>query len=287
MNPHFAALGDVWKHLVLAELLRLHPPKHYWETHAGSASYPLTGSNTRNHGAVRFLAEAPSDPDLRNTAYLDVLRSMPDSYPGSPLLAISLLGNRADYVLCDLDPQSVASLRHATGDLHALVMQADGMATLKALAEREDVEPENVIVHIDPFEALERHAPAAPNAIELGGWLVNRGFRLVYWYGYDSVSERGWALRELRRLAPGKRFWCGDVLLPAQFVFPERHGAWGCGVVVGNSDRDHEVVLGRLGAGLERISMADVAERNNPEALRFSELQPGVLGAATPTEKSN
>lgn len=153
MNQHFANLGDVWKHLVLAELLRLHPPKHYWETHAGSVSYSLTESATRNHGAVRFLAQAPSDSDLRNTTYLNVLRSMPGSYPGSPLLAISILGNRANYVLCDLDPQSVASLRHATGDLHASVMQADGMVTLKALAERENVEPEHVMVHIDPFRA--------------------------------------------------------------------------------------------------------------------------------------
>jgi 23S rRNA A2030 N6-methylase RlmJ len=108
---------------------------------------------------------------------------MPGSYPGSPLIAISILGNQADYVLCDLDPQSVASLRHTTGDLHALVMQADGMSTLKALAERQDFEPEHVIVHIDPFEPLERIAPVAPNAIELRGcWrTVGSGFLVAAW----------------------------------------------------------------------------------------------------------
>jgi len=35
MNNHFAELGDVWKHLPLAEILRINPPRQYWETHAG------------------------------------------------------------------------------------------------------------------------------------------------------------------------------------------------------------------------------------------------------------
>ena len=44
MNTHFAELGDVWKHLPLAEILRINLPRQYWETHAGSASYALTES---------------------------------------------------------------------------------------------------------------------------------------------------------------------------------------------------------------------------------------------------
>jgi len=63
-NRHFAELGDVWKHLPLAEVLRLNPPQSYWETHAGSLCYPLTASPTRVHGALRFLKRAPLDPDL-------------------------------------------------------------------------------------------------------------------------------------------------------------------------------------------------------------------------------
>src|SRR5439155_10410780 len=32
MNNYFAELGDVWKHLPLADILRITPPRHYWET---------------------------------------------------------------------------------------------------------------------------------------------------------------------------------------------------------------------------------------------------------------
>jgi hypothetical protein len=68
MNNHFAELGDVWKHLPLAEILRVNPPRVYWETHAGSASYVLTESPSRLHGALRFLSLAPEDPDLEGCA---------------------------------------------------------------------------------------------------------------------------------------------------------------------------------------------------------------------------
>ena len=106
MNNHFAKLGDVWKHLPLAEILRVDPPRAYWETHAGSASYPLTESPSRLHGALRFLSLAPYDPDLRICAYLAALRHEPGVYPGSATLAMWSLGARASYLFCDVDPRS-------------------------------------------------------------------------------------------------------------------------------------------------------------------------------------
>src|SRR5947199_14984 len=105
MNHHFAELGDVWKHLPLAEVLRVNPPRLYWETHAGSASYRLTESPSRLHGALRFLALAPDDPALEGCAYLKALMDMPGLYPGSATLAMRALGTSATYVLCDVDPE--------------------------------------------------------------------------------------------------------------------------------------------------------------------------------------
>ena len=86
MNHHFGELGDVWKHLPLAEILRLNRPRHYWETHAGSASYPLTETAARRHGVFRVLEHAAGDPELQGCAYLQILQDLPDIYPGSPLL---------------------------------------------------------------------------------------------------------------------------------------------------------------------------------------------------------
>jgi 23S rRNA A2030 N6-methylase RlmJ len=63
MNRHFAELGDVWKHLPLAEILHMDPPRVYWETHAGSASYPLTESPSRLHG---LFGSCPSLHTIQN-----------------------------------------------------------------------------------------------------------------------------------------------------------------------------------------------------------------------------
>jgi hypothetical protein len=48
------------------------------------------------------------------------------------------------------------------------------------------------------------------------------------------VPQRGWALAEISRLAPGVPLWCGNILIPSPFVYPGREGAWGCGVVLAN-----------------------------------------------------
>jgi len=120
MNNHFAELGDVWKHLPLAEILRINPPRQYWETHAGSAAYAMTESPSRLHGALRFLSCAPCDPDLRDCAYLRALRSSPGVYPSSPALALQALRQSAIYLFCDVDPESAASLRTATASRHEL-----------------------------------------------------------------------------------------------------------------------------------------------------------------------
>ena len=52
-NVHYARIGDVWKHLSLAEVLRIGCPRRYWESHAGSSSYPLTRSPERDYAGRR------------------------------------------------------------------------------------------------------------------------------------------------------------------------------------------------------------------------------------------
>ena len=54
-NVHYAKLGDVWKHLPLAEVLRIEAPRRYLESHAGSSSYPLSPSAERDYGVLYFV----------------------------------------------------------------------------------------------------------------------------------------------------------------------------------------------------------------------------------------
>ena len=117
-NHHFGEIGDVWKHLPLAEILALERPHRYWESHAGSALYPLTRSWQREYGIYYFLDHASASPLLASSRYRAVVASLPttdgypSAYPGSAMLALLELGRAADeYVLCDLDHESIVSLR--------------------------------------------------------------------------------------------------------------------------------------------------------------------------------
>jgi hypothetical protein len=269
MNHHFATMGDVWKHLPLAEILRLHPPRHYWETHAGSASYPLTESPPRQHGALRFLACAPDEPALRNCAYLEALHAMPGLYPGSPALATRALGGDAGYLFCDIDPESAASLRTAVAGLEARVVEADGVSAISLEAQGGRVDPASVLVLIDPFDPHERWTPGSRTPLELAGWLAGAGYRVLFWYCYDSVERRGWARDAIAGLAPTVELWCGDILMPIQYTYPDRSGAWGCGIVLANATSAEVDACQRLGHALQRMSAGDPIQGNDPALLTF------------------
>ena len=180
------------------------------------------------------------------------------------------LGKKASYLLCDLDPESAEDLRRAGGNLSTRVVETDGVETIRHEAEGARVNPSDVLVHIDPYEPHERLTRNGMTPIELAGWLASAGFRVFYWYGYDSTAERGWARREISRLAPRVELWCGDVRLPSPFVYPGLSGAWGCGIVLANMAPAEKETCARLGRALERVSADDVLANNEPERLTFA-----------------
>src|SRR5215468_68550 len=58
-NKNFGNIGDVWKHVVLAEVLERERPACYAETHAGSGAYAVVHSGGREYSFVHFLEVAP------------------------------------------------------------------------------------------------------------------------------------------------------------------------------------------------------------------------------------
>lgn len=269
MNHHFGEFGDVWKHLPLAEILQHNPPRHYWETHAGSASYPLTQTPARRHGVLNFLKHAPADPDLQHSVYLQALRDMPCIYPGSPLLATRALGSRSSYIFCDIDPESAASLRAEVSHLDARIIENDGVSAIAGEFQRAQLAPSDVLVLIDPFLPNERFTPGSQTPLELAASLAAGGYRIIFWYAYFTLAERGWARDAIAGLAPGVDLWCGDTIMPISFTYPDRSGLFGCGIVLANATLAEQNTCRRLGQALERIAATDVVEGNNPSQVTF------------------
>ena len=215
-NRHFGNIGDVWKHVVLAEVLEREPPAWYAETHAGSGAYAVVHSGGREYGFLHFLEVAPRFPVLARSPYCAIASSYVESdrrlYPGSALLAMTVLGDTTSYLLCDLDRDSVIDLRRWSRelDLHNCeVVEADGMAAVAARLDSETHRPG--LVHIDPFDRDAR-APGSYSALQLAARVADSGTGLVYWYGYDEPGEQAWAHKKLATLTRAP-LWCGDVLV--------------------------------------------------------------------------
>ena len=214
-NRHFGKLSDVWKHAALAEVLEREPPRRYAETHAGSGAYPIVSDGERQFGILRFLEVAAGSEVLARSRYSAVAASWLNGhglYPGSALLAMTMLGDGSSYLLCDLDPGSAADLRRWARELslhRCEVAQADGMAAVAAWLDRQAGEPG--LVHIDPFDPDAR-GPGGYSAFDLAARVASSGTPLVYWYGYDQSGEQAWAYTRLtaQTRAP---LWCGDVMV--------------------------------------------------------------------------
>lgn len=141
---HAGNFADVVKHSVLALLLKsLHlkdTPFCYLDTHAGAGRYDLAGEAAQKTGeyrdGIQRLWHNSPPPELVD--YLTAVRAMNADgtlhyYPGSPLIARSLLRPQDRMVLLELQPDEVAQLKTAfMGDRQVIVAAQDGYAGLKA-----------------------------------------------------------------------------------------------------------------------------------------------------------
>jgi len=130
-NRHYAKIGDVWKHLALAQLLQTQAPAAYWESHAGAADYALTHSLARDYGAYYFFDNAQRSEGLLRTPYYEILRSLASgagelrTYPGSPLIAMKVLKDAATrFLFCDIDRDSLSTTQRRTGETRCTLNRA-------------------------------------------------------------------------------------------------------------------------------------------------------------------
>ncbi len=235
-NPHFANLGDVWKHLLLTEVISWLRPEHYVETHAGSASYRLVDDVERGFGAEMFLSASSEIEPLRSSPYrrhiLEFARGAEPSYPGSAALAMVLLGRACRYDFCDTDPASVADLR-AAGERFGLrdkvrVTHGDGLAQTATLLRAHAIDAAS-LVHVDPFD-FRAAAPGVVSALELVTCLAAASIPTFAWYGLTASSAAHELFREVTVAAPAARAWCAELRVGGRRADAAGIGS-GCGVL--------------------------------------------------------
>lgn len=288
-NRHFGKAADVWKHVVLGELLGLEQPLRYGETHAGSAAYPMVEDDERQFGASNFLRLADAEPVLGNTRYAVNLRKLmaptgaPATYPGSPLLAMLERRSAAEYILCDLDGTSTKDLERWRDELalsqHVHIVLGDGMTIIGERFLGRGHRP-GFLVHVDPFDP---HAKTAHgrSAIELAGALVRAGVGLSYWYGYDAPQQRGWPLTHLSG-NNRRRVWCGDMLVVDDRGGTRPGGALGVATTPGTG---FGVVVANVSS--EAIERCAVVGEALAAGYRDSKLPDGTVGGLNFQQRSS
>ncbi len=236
-NQHFANLGDVWKHLWLAGVVSGLRPGQYIETHAGSALYRLADDAERALGVRTFLAASRGCDLLRSSPYwlrlAEFAAGGEPSYPGSPLLAMRLLGRACRYVFCDTDRVSVDDLLAARDRLglrdRVRVVHGDGLAeTLGLLGAR--LIGRASLVHVDPFD-FRAPGPGGVSALDLAGRLAAAAIPVIAWYPLAGPADSLAVFRDVTAAAPGAQVWCAELHVGGSQAVMAGLGS-GCGILL-------------------------------------------------------
>jgi hypothetical protein len=281
-NVHYARIGDVCKHLPLAEVLAIERPGSYWESHAGSSSYPLTRSPERDYRVFLFLERAVRSSVLEGSAYRRLLHPLergrtPPTYPGSPLIAMELLGAAGGrFVFCNLDGASLANIAE---DARALGVPSGRERLVQGTGSRPWKRSSPVSPKRRPPRRSCTWTPTAQwnsGALARPRWTssraAQRGVRCMLWYGFDARGARAAVLEALRgRIAGGA--WYGEVSLCAEDLSELAFdpGVLGCGVVMCNVGREALGACSRLGEGLTQAYAGARLPNGREGALEYEE----------------
>src|SRR5436305_12393978 len=145
---HAGGFADVVKHIVLVRMLTHLQDKpaafRVIDSHAGAGVYDLTGDQARRGGEWRTGIARIMQARFSETAaplmkpYLDIVRAFNPprelkAYPGSPLIARTLLRPQDRLVACEIEPTARKRLIDALRrDRQARVVDLDGWVALPA-----------------------------------------------------------------------------------------------------------------------------------------------------------
>jgi 23S rRNA (adenine2030-N6)-methyltransferase len=266
---HAGNFADVHKHAVLVRVLahlRLKPAAfRVIDTHAGAGRYDLSAPEPVRTGEWRrgiarvWEASLPAALQHLLAPYLDAVSQLNPGrrlgvYPGSPLIAQSLLRPQDRLIACELEPAAVASLtavlRH---DRRAKALAIDGWTALGAYVPPKE---RRGIVLIDPpfeegadFERLAAALTVAYRKRPTGIYLL--------WYPIKERDAPDALARRLRRAAFPKVLRSELTLYPP----PAEGGLLGSGLIVVNPPFPLEPELRRLMPALAAVLSPQAAHR--------------------------
>lgn len=249
---HAGNFADVHKHVALVALLRALARKDkgflFVDTHAGRGEYALhrgdaARTSEAESGAERLLAAQAREPEVLD--YLAVLRDWrsqhgPHAYPGSPMIAASLLRDVDRGIAVEMQPEEFEALRSSLGRHTRLRAEhGDGLDRLRSALP--PVERRGLLL-IDPaYEDAREDFRAVSLAVGEALRRFATGV-IAWWYPVkDARDTDRWVaefVRTLERPAISGELWVhpadsraglngsGLIIVNPPYRFDERLQAW-------------------------------------------------------------
>jgi len=199
---HAGNSGDVFKHVALVAVLEALTedalPLTYVESHAGDGLYVLGSTGEWSAGAQRLWPDPRKPPSSSGDALVDRYVALatrwsrpgaerPEKYPGSPLVAQTLLRPLDRLVLHDIEP-SVAKTLEGTlaGDVRVRVVLGDGLTALPDAVRAE--KGRRPLVLVDPPYTQRAEWDATARAVSQAMEASPKA-ALIVWYPIKALTR--------------------------------------------------------------------------------------------------
>ncbi|WP_040604316.1 23S rRNA (adenine(2030)-N(6))-methyltransferase RlmJ [Sagittula stellata] len=247
---HAGNLADVHKHAALAwaldYMMKKPKPLTYIETHAGRALYDLGGAEARKtgeaaQGVARMLEQVPATHPYRVAVEKVRADHGPEAYPGSPLIAQTLLRDDDRLHLAELHPQEHAALRTSLRNRTTQIYNQDGFELALSLT---PPEPRRGLMLIDPSWEVKSDYVTVPRTVQSIAARWNVGIIMI-WYPILTEKPHLPMIRTLQSAFPDA--------LTHEVAFPparEGHRMVGSGLFVTNPPWGLEAELQHLSGSL-------------------------------------
>ena len=190
---HYGKQADVFKHLVLCEVLQIEKPQIYIETNSASAIYQMAHTPEQQYGIYYFLKKAREEKPLRESPYykLESTEMAKGNYLGSPALAMNVLGKQAKrFVFFDLEKSALENVGtyakqielSASVEIHHADSSRGTIELLPSL-------PTSSFIHIDPYE-IDKKGDSGVTYLDVLIQATLLGMKCLLWYGFMTGDDK-------------------------------------------------------------------------------------------------
>lgn len=189
---HYGKQADVFKHLVLGEVLHNEQPKVYIDTNSACAIYQLEHTPEKDYGIYHFLRETSISSKLRNSFYFKLEKEAirKGCYYGSPALAMKILKQTTRYYFFDLESKSLDNIfrfaKQEYLDNYIIMRNCD---STKGVMELLPALPKQSFLHIDPYE-IDKRGTNGYTYLDIFIEATRLGLKCLLWYGFMTLDDK-------------------------------------------------------------------------------------------------